>query len=95
MAVVCDYRGRAYNVILEILTNVDPSFLTQFSSRFPVPYTSVSGVGDEARAFLQPLNGGTDNEGVVASKGSTIVAIVATATPATLAQIEALVNELL
>ena len=82
-------------MILEILTNVDPSFLSQFSSGFPVPYTSVAGVGDEARAFSQALNGGTDNEGVVASKGSTIVAIVATATPATLAQIEALVNQLL
>jgi hypothetical protein len=31
----------------------------------------------------------------VATKGTTLVAIIATATPATLAQIEALVNQLL
>jgi hypothetical protein len=32
----------------------------QFSSKFPVPYASVSGVGDQARSFLQPLNVGSD-----------------------------------
>ena len=53
------------------------------------------GVGDQARAFTQPLGAGKDNEEVVATKGSTLVAITATATPATLAQVEALVKQLL
>jgi hypothetical protein len=57
-----------------------------------VTYTSVSGVGDQARSFSQSLGGGKDNEGVVATKGSSLVDITATATPASLAQIEALVN---
>jgi hypothetical protein len=92
---VCDYHASTYNVIIERLTNVSPSFITQFSSKFPVAFTTVSGVGDQARAFSVPLGGGNDNEGVVATKGTTLVAIVATATPATLAQIEALVNQLL
>jgi hypothetical protein len=61
----------------------------------PVPYASVSGVGDQARSFSQPLGGGTDNEGVAATKGSTLVGVIATATPATLTQIEALINRLL
>jgi len=60
-----------------------------------VAFKPVAGVGDEARSFYVSLGGGKDNEGVVAAKGSTVVAIVATATPATLSQIEALVNSLL
>lgn len=92
---VCDYHASTYNVIIERLTNISPSFITQFSSNFPVAFTTVAGVGDQARAFSVPLGGGKDNEGVVATKGTILVAIVATATPATLAQIEALVNQLL
>ena len=92
---VCDYHAATYNVIIERLTNVSPSFITQFSSEFPVAFTTVTGLGDQARAFSVPLGGGKDNEGVVATKGTTLVAIVATATPATLTQIEALVNQLL
>jgi hypothetical protein len=38
---------------------------------------------------------GKINEGVVASKGRRIVAVTATATPATLGQVEALVRQLL
>jgi hypothetical protein len=60
-----------------------------------VPYASVSGIGDQARSFSQPLNAGKDNGGVVATKGSTLVDIVATGTPASLAQVEALVDQLL
>ena len=92
---VCDYHASTYNVIIERLTKISPSFITQFSSNFPVAFTTVAGVGDQARAFSVSLGGGKDNEGVVATKGTTLVAIVATATPATLAQIEALVNQLL
>jgi hypothetical protein len=92
---VCDYRGTALNVIIEVITNVDPTTITRFSDKFPVPYASVSGVGDQARSFSQPLNAGKDNEGVVATKGSSLVNIVATGTPASLAQVEALVNQLL
>ena len=58
-------------------------------------FKPVSGDGDEARSFVQALGGGRDNEGLVAVKGSTVVAIVATYTPATLSQLEALVNSLL
>lgn len=94
-AVVCEYRGTAYNVIMTLISNIDPSYISKFSANFPVPYTTVSGVGDQARSFSVSLGGGKDNEGVVATKGSTLVALVATATPASLAQIEALINQLL
>jgi len=56
---------------------------------------SVSGLGDQADAFSQSLGAGNDNEGVVAAKGSTIIDVVATATPASLDQVEALVSSLL
>jgi len=93
--VACEYPGIALNVVIELISNINPSSIDQFSSKFPVPYASVAGVGDQARSFLQPLNGGKDNEGVVATKGSNLVSITATATPASLAQVEALVNQLL
>jgi hypothetical protein len=93
--VSCEYAGNTYNVLIELITNIPPTDISLFSSKFPVPYASVSGVGDQARSFMQSLNGGKDNEGVVATKGSTLVSIVATATPASLAQIEALVSQLL
>lgn len=93
--VACEYRGTASNVVIELISNISPSSIALFSSRFPVPYKSVSGVGDQARSFSQPLSGGKDNEGVVATKGTTLVAITATDTPASLAQAEALVNQLL
>lgn len=91
----CDYHGTTDNVIISILTGIPASYISQFSNQFPVAFKPVSGVGDEARSFVQALSGGTDNEGLVAAKGSTVVAIVATATPATLSQIESLVNSLL
>ena len=91
----CEYHAASYNVIIEVITNVDPSTIATFSARFPVPYQSVSGVGDQARSFVQSLGGGRDNKGLVATKGKTLVALTATATPASLAQIEALVGQLL
>ncbi len=94
-ALVCDYSGAGLNVIIEVIANIDPSSISLFSGKFPVTYASVSGVGDQARSFSQPLNGGKDNEGVVATKGSNLVDITATGTPASLAQIEALVGQLL
>lgn len=94
-AEVCEYHAQTYNVIIEVITNIDPSNITKFSSQFPVAYATVSGVGDQARSFTVSLGGGKDNEGVVATKGSTLVALTATATPASLSQIEALVNQLL
>ena len=93
--VSCDYRATSANVLIQLIANISPTYIDQFSSRYPVPYASVPGVGDQARSFLQPLNGGKDNEGVVGTKGSNLVAITATATPASLAQVEALVNQLL
>jgi hypothetical protein len=93
--VACDYHGQAFNVIIELISNISPSYIAQFSGRFPVPYASVSGVGDQARSFSQSLSAGKDNEGVVATKGSTLVAIIATSTPASLMEIEGLANQLL
>ena len=94
-AIVCNYHASTYNVIIEVITNIDPSNISKFSDHFPVPYKTVSGVGDQARTFVVSIGGGRDNEGIVASKGKTIVSIVATATPATLAQLETLTNQLL
>ena len=82
-------------MIIEVLRNISPSDISLFSKNYPVAYTSVSGVGDQARSFSVSIGGGRDNEGVVATKGSTLVAIVATATPASLTQVEALVSQLL
>jgi hypothetical protein len=93
--IACEYHAAAANVLIELITGVNPSIISKFSSRFPVPYTGVVGVGDQARSFRQSLNGGRDNEGVVATKGSSLVAITATATPATLSQVETLVSQLL
>lgn len=94
--ITCEYHAATYNVLIQVLTNVDPSTtISMFSGRFPVPYQSVSGVGDQARSFVQSIGGGHDNEAVVATKGKTLVAITATATPVSLAQIESLVNQLL
>jgi hypothetical protein len=93
--IACDYSGAGLNVVIEAVSNMDPSSITLFSTKFPVAYASVSGDGDRARSFSQPLNGEKDNEGVVATKGSTVVSIIATGTPASISQIEALVNQLL
>jgi hypothetical protein len=92
---VCDYHTTSENVIIVVITNISASYIAQFSVHFPGGYKTVPGVGDQARSFYQTLGGGTDNEGVVATKGSTLVSIDATATPASLNQVEALVNQLL
>jgi hypothetical protein len=92
---VCDYHATSENVIIVVITNISASYMAQFTAHFPAGGKTVSGVGDQARSFYQTLGGGKDNEGVVAAKGSTIVAITATATPASLSQIESLVNQLL
>ncbi|HTS15901.1 MAG TPA: hypothetical protein VMH24_09530 [Candidatus Sulfotelmatobacter sp.] len=93
--VACEYAGTSLNVIIELVANIDPSAIDLYSAKFPVAYTTVTGVGDQARAFTQPLSGGKDNEAVVATRGRTLVDITATATPATLAQLEAFVATLL
>ena len=91
----CEYHAASYNVLIQVITNVDPSAISMFSDRFPVPYRSVSGVSDQARSFVQSIGAGHDNEAVVATKGRTLVAITATATPASLPQIESLATQLL
>ena len=93
--IACEYHAATYNVIIELISNIDPSAISTYSARFPVPYQSVSSVGDQARSFVQSIGGGRDNEGLVATKGMTLVALTATATPASLAQVEALVSQLL
>ena len=92
--VACEYHASTYNVIIELISNIAPSSIANFTKNFPVPPTAVSGVGDQAWSFSQSL-GGRVNEGVVATRGRTLVSIGATYTPATLAQVEALVNSLL
>jgi hypothetical protein len=92
---VCDYHTTAENVIIVLITNISPTYISMFSSHFPVAFQTVPGVGDQARAFSQSLGNGKDNEAVVATKGSTIVSIGATATPASLSQVESLVSSLL
>ena len=91
----CEYAGTGQNVIIELITNIKPSSISLFSAKFPVAAQSVSGVGDQARAFSQSLNGGKTNEGVVAVQGTTLVSITTTGTPASLAQVEALAKQLL
>lgn len=93
--IVCDYHASTYNVIITVLQNIPSSYISNFSNKFPVTFKPVSGVGDEARSFSESLGAGRNNEGLVAAKGSTVVAIIATYTPATLSQLEALVNSLL
>ncbi|MFI5287812.1 MAG: hypothetical protein ACHQ4F_16065 [Candidatus Dormibacteria bacterium] len=92
---VCDYHTATENVIIEVLVNINPSIISQFTRNFPGGVKSVSGLGDQATSFYVTLGTGKDNEGVVATKGSTLVSIGATATPASLSQVEALVNSLL
>lgn len=94
-SVVCEYHGTGLNVIIEVITNTDPSYISKFTAKFPATPVSVPGVGDQAWSFLVQLGGGKDNEGVAAAKGSTIVTIGATATPASLKQVEDLVTTLL
>lgn len=93
--VACEYHASSYNVIIELITNIAPTSITNFTKNFPVPPAAVAGVGDQAQSFSQSLGPGKINEGVVATKGRTLVSIGATYTPATLAQVEALVNSLL
>ena len=93
--IMCDYKGASDNVLITALQNIPASDISKFSAKFPVTFKPVLGVGDEARSFFQSLGAGRNNEGVVAAKGTTVVAIVATYTPATLSQLEALVNSLL
>src|SRR5664280_99953 len=47
--VACEYAGIGMNVIIELITNISPTYIDQFSGKFPVTYKSVSGVGDQAR----------------------------------------------
>jgi hypothetical protein len=94
-SLVCNYHTATENVIIEKLVNINPSIISQFIKNFPGGVKTVSGVGDQATSFYVTLGAGKDNEGVVATKGSTLVSIGATATPASLSQIDALVNSLL
>jgi hypothetical protein len=93
--IICDYHGASDNVLITALANIPASYISQFSNHFPVAFKPVSGVGDVARSFFEPLGAGRNNEGLVAAKGTNVIAIVATYTPATLSQLEALVNSLL
>jgi hypothetical protein len=93
--IVCEYHATTENVIIEVIQNIPSSYISAYSSHFPAGFKTVSGVGDQARSFDQALSGGKDNEGVVATQGTTLVVVDATDTPATISQIESLVSSLL
>jgi hypothetical protein len=93
--IVCEYSAAPENVIIEVIQNIPSSYISAYSSKFPTNFKTVSGLGDVARSFVDNLGTGKTNLGVVAAKGTTIVAVVATYTPATLTQVEALVSSLL
>jgi|HubBroStandDraft_1064217.scaffolds.fasta_scaffold58060_2 hypothetical protein len=95
--IVCEYLAAAAgeNVIVEVIQNIPSSYISAYSSKFPAAFKSVSGLGDIARSFSASIGGGKTDEGVVAAQGTTIVAVVATGTPASLSQIESLVSSLL
>ena len=93
--IVCEYHATTENVIIEVIQNIPSSYISAYSSHFPAGFKTVSGVGDQARSFDQALGGGKDNEGVVATQGTTLVVVDATDTPATISQIESLVSSLL
>ena len=97
LVIVCEYVGvgEGQNVVIGLLDNMPASTIDTYSNRFPVPFSAVPGLGDDARAWRQTLSSGVTNEGVVAVSGSNLVNITATGTPATLAQVEALVRSLL
>jgi len=94
---VCEYDAAAagQNVIVEVIQGIPQSYISAYSSKFPANFVPVSGVGDIARSFHVSIGNGKNNEGLVAAQGTTIVAVVATGTPATLSQIEAFVSSLL
>jgi hypothetical protein len=94
-AIACDYAATGMNVIIELISNIPAVSIDLFSAKFPVAYKNVSGVGDQARSFSETLGAGKDNEGVVATKGTSLVLVDATATPASLGQVETLVGQLL
>ncbi len=94
-AVACKYAGNGETVLIELFSNIASSNISLFSNKFPVKYTSVKGVGDQARAYSKSLGGGKQNIQVVATKGKNLVSITALATLASLSQIEALVTQLL
>ncbi len=95
--IVCEYVGgtSGQNVIIEVIQNIPSSYISAYSSKFPANFKTVSGLGDVARSFQTTITGGKTNEGVVAAQGTTIVAVIATGTPASLSQVESLVGSLL
>jgi hypothetical protein len=83
-----------------MVSNISSSYVAQqeqavTSRSATVKFTSVSGVGDQAVTYDYTFSGSFTAEGVLATKGSNFVAISATRTPATLSQVETLVNQLL
>jgi hypothetical protein len=98
--VVCNYLTPSFDVLVEVFAGVSPSYVTQgeqaVQKRSPsVKFTPLSGVGDQAVSYSYRLSGGADAEGILATKGSSFVGVFATRTPASLSQIQALVNHLL
>jgi hypothetical protein len=98
--VVCNYLSSSLDVLISMVSNISSSYVAQqeqavTSRSATVKFTSVSGVGDQAVSYDYTFSGSFTAEGVLATKGSNFVAVSATRTPATLSQVEALVNQLL
>jgi hypothetical protein len=98
--VVCNYLTPSFDVLVEVFVNITPAFIARGEQQInahtsSVTFSPVSGVGDTAYSYHYSLGAAGTAEGVLAVKGTTFVAVSATRTPASLSQVEALVNQLL
>ena len=93
--VACEYHGATLNVIIELIANIDPSAI--FELQRPLPGRLQAGVRRRRPGSFVPPGAERrqEQQGVVATKGRALVDVTATATPASLAQVEALVAQLL
>ncbi|MGD0833455.1 MAG: hypothetical protein ABSA40_03385 [Candidatus Dormibacteria bacterium] len=104
--IACSYISESATpvvVIVALASGVPSGFITQEEQKqltslqgigVTVSFAPLSGVGDEAATY-QYSAAGLTVEGVVAGQGSNFVGIFTEGTPATLAQIENLVKQLL
>ena len=84
------------NVIIEV--HPEHPVVVRLRIQLEVPYefqNRCPGWATSPAPSSTTVGGGKTNEGVVAAQGTTIVAVVATDTPATLTQVESLVGSLL
>jgi len=97
--VECNYLSGASDVLIILVNDVPAAYLSTAEASFAatqssVNFTPVSGIGDEAYSYSYAL-GATTAEGILAVKGTSFVGLYCTATTATMAQVQALVRQLL